>query len=29
VTIEVLRINMPERVEHRQILVDAGLFPPE
>lgn len=26
-TIDVLRINLPERVEHRRILMSAGLFP--
>ena len=28
VTIEVLRINLLERVEHRRLLMLAGLFPP-
>lgn len=28
VTIDVLRINFPERVEHRRLLIEAGLFPP-
>lgn len=27
-TIDVLRINLPERVEHRRLLVEAGVFPP-
>lgn len=27
-TIEVLRINDPERVDHRRVLIAAGLFPP-
>lgn len=27
-TIEVLRINLPERVEHRRLLLKAGVFPP-
>lgn len=27
-TIDVLRINDPERVEHRHMLIEAGLFPP-
>lgn len=26
-TIDVLRINVPERVEHRRLLIDAGVFP--
>jgi hypothetical protein len=26
-TIEVLRINLPERVEHRLLLIQASLFP--
>ena len=27
-TIEVLRINQADRVEHRSLLIDAGVFPP-
>ena len=27
-TIDVLRINIPERVEQRRLLVEAGVFPP-
>lgn len=27
-TIDVLRINLPERVEHRRLLIEAGVFPP-
>lgn len=27
-TIDVLRINDPERVEYRRLLIEAGLFPP-
>lgn len=27
VTIELLRINLPERVEHRRLLMASGLFP--
>lgn len=27
-TIEVLRINLPERIEHRRRLIEAGVFPP-
>jgi hypothetical protein len=26
-TIDVLRMNLSDRVEHRQLLMDAGLFP--
>ncbi|MGH7171510.1 MAG: hypothetical protein ACRELF_09615 [Gemmataceae bacterium] len=26
-TIDVLAINLPERVEHRRLLLRAGLFP--
>lgn len=28
-TIEVLKINAPERVEHRRLLIAAGLFSPQ
>ena len=28
-TIDVLRINAADRLAHRQILIDAGVFPPE
>jgi hypothetical protein len=28
VTIEVLRINLAERVEHRRLLIEVGVFPP-
>jgi hypothetical protein len=28
-TIDVLRINLPERVEHRRLLLQLGVFPPE
>jgi hypothetical protein len=27
-TIEVLRINAPDRIAHRKLLIDAGVFPP-
>ena len=27
-TIDVLRINDPERIEHRRLLIVAGIFPP-
>jgi hypothetical protein len=27
-TIDVLRINLAERMEHRQLLINSGLFPP-
>jgi hypothetical protein len=27
-TIDVLRINLPERIEHRHTLIEAGLFEP-
>jgi hypothetical protein len=27
VTIEVMRINLPDRVAHRRMLINAGLFP--
>jgi hypothetical protein len=27
-TIDVLKINLPERVEHRRLLIELGVFPP-
>lgn len=27
-TINILRINLPDRVAHRQLLIEAGEFPP-
>jgi hypothetical protein len=29
VTIDVLNINEPERVEHRRLLIAEGVFPPK
>jgi hypothetical protein len=27
-TIDLLQINLPERIEHRRLLIEAGVFPP-